>query len=785
MKKIRFNQTLIFTPVLLVLFSLVQCSPKMYNTGKDFAAAGNYQDAIEQFTKQIELKPEFTDAYIARAQAYEKLGNLTEAANDYKRATTFDAKNASNFYNAGRLYFDLKDYNEAISMLSKATTLDKKHVNAYKLKLKSNIELKDYEKALKESDAVLALEQNPTNYYWHAFVHEKLGNYNQAETFLRKSLDKSPNALETNIALADVLYKAKKYDQSLESCNKALQLDSKSTEALWIRSKVYREKIDYTKAIEDLSRIIYFSPDNEQAFFNRGLYNQEYTKYQDAINDFSKVISINPKNAQAYYNRAKSYEQITQYSNAIADYKTYASLSDDNSAEAKIRMEEADKRLYELNRETVKPVIVFTQNMQSDPTKINVIENATSVTLKGQINDQSKIQYAKIDDVPVVFTEGSVNNEFEVTIDVTGKETVSVAVADVYNNILAANFTLNRTEINPPQIALIAPFASTTGEIYLSTDNRKLYVEGRVSDDNFIKNIMVDDMSASYPVNSKNPEFFATIDIANKNKFVVKAEDIYGNIAEQEFIINREALGISQDNPMGKTWVIFIENSNYQTFASLDGPIKDVSMMKAALANYKVHNIIHKKDMTKEQMEKFFSIELRDLVRSNQVNSLLVWYAGHGKYINQIGYWVPTDAKRDDEFTYFNISALKAALQSYSQFVTHTLVITDACESGPTFYQAMRSTPQERDCGNWEATKFKSSQVFSSAGYELAVDNSQFTRTFANALSNNPNACLPIENIVSKVTVAVAKSGTQKPQFGKIDGLADEGGTFFFIAKEK
>jgi hypothetical protein len=290
-------------------------------------------------------------------------------------------------------------------------------------------------------------------------------------------------------------------------------------------------------------------------------------------------------------------------------------------------------------------------------------------------------------------------------------------------------------------------------------------------------------MNASYPSDIINPNFFATIDIANKNTFIIKAEDVYGNISKQEFTINREALAISRDNPMGKTWIIFVENSTYETFASLDGPVKDISMMKAALSNYKIHNIIHKKDMTKKEMEKFFSIELRDLVRSNQVNSLLVWYAGHGKFINETGYWVPIDANRDNEFSYFNINSLKSSLQSYSSFVTHTLVITDACESGPTFYQAMRSTPKDRDCGNWEATKFKSSQIFSSAGYELAVDNSQFTRTFANTLRNNPNACLPIENIVSKVTIAVAKNGIQKPQFGKISGLEDEGGTFFFISK--
>jgi len=264
----------------------------------------------------------------------------------------------------------------------------------------------------------------------------------------------------------------------------------------------------------------------------------------------------------------------------------------------------------------------------------------------------------------------------------------------------------------------------------------------------------------------------------------VVAEDLFGNTVEQEFRLNREGAIIAETNPMGKTWVIFIENSNYESFASLDGPIKDVSLMKSALANYQIHNIIHKQDMSKSDMERFFSIELRDLVRSNRVNSLMVWYAGHGKYINEVGYWIPVDAQRDDEFTYFNINSLKAGMQSYSNNITHTLVVTDACESGPTFYQAMRSTNEEKSCDNWQATKLKSSQVFSSAGYELAVDNSQFTRTFANALVNNPNACIPIENIVNTVSQAVEKNNQQKPKFGKIAGFEDENGTFFFIAKE-
>jgi hypothetical protein len=239
----------------------------------------------------------------------------------------------------------------------------------------------------------------------------------------------------------------------------------------------------------------------------------------------------------------------------------------------------------------------------------------------------------------------------------------------------------------------------------------------------------------------------------------------------------------NSNNPMGKTWVVFIENSNYETFASLEGPTQDVALMKSALTNYKIDKIIHKKDMTKQEMEEFFNVELKNQVLANHVNSVLFWYAGHGKLIYETGYWVPIDARRDDESTYFNTNFLKKSLQSYENDLTHILVISDACESGPTFYQAMRNFNQERSCDDLNASQSKSSQVFSSAGYDLAVDESQFTRTFANTLANSSATCIPIESIVKSVTMALEKNNQKKPKFGKIEGLTDNDGTFFFISK--
>jgi hypothetical protein len=95
----------------------------------------------------------------------------------------------------------------------------------------------------------------------------------------------------------------------------------------------------------------------------------------------------------------------------------------------------------------------------------------------------------------------------------------------------------------------------------------------------------------------------------------------------------------------------------------------------------------------------------------------------------------------------------------------------------------MRSANDEPKCDNTQASAFKSAQVFSSAGYELATDVSQFTQTFTNTLINNKNACIPIETVVKNVSAAVSNNAQQKPKFGKIAGLPDENGTFFFIAK--
>ena len=784
MKKRVLLMATIMTLVSVCAFG--QSARKSYKAGLEFVENLKYDDAIVQFTGAIGLEPSNPDYYFARGQAYEKLSKYTEAKADFEKSLVFSPKDVESMISLGAVCNKMGDYEQSLKLLNHASSLDKRNVRVYPEKVITLTNLKRYDQALQVSDTAIIIKDTPMDYYWRGIIYRKLNNDILGKKELEKSISKDKKLAEPRIELADLLISINP-KEAMDQCNEVIKNNDRNTAAYLQRSKVYKKNLDYPNAINDISKTILIDPANPMFYFERGKYYQEFNQHINAINDFSKCISlqaaIKTEDPSVYYARAKSYEEISDWDKAKADYNKITVLSKYDQ-KAHEMLEVSQKRLYDLNRETDPPEITFISPVPAKDT-MEIKGDKTTLLISGTIKDKSKIKSFMINNESVILVEKNGEYDFLANINVNSIDKITVSAIDDYNNERALKYALKRTEINPPKIMIIAPYTSEEGQVFLDTTTPNIAIQGKISDESRIKSITVGNFTASYNPNELNPAFTATLDISNLNKFTVVAEDIYGNRQETEFTLNREGAGIASTNPMGRTWVVFIENSSYETFASLDGPIKDLSTMRRALANYQIHNFIYKKDMTKAEMERFFNIELRDQIKKNQVKSLLVWYAGHGKFINDVGYWIPVDAKRDDEFTYFNINSLKAGLQGYSDVVVHTLVVSDACESGPGFYSASRSANDAPTCDNARVAGAKSAQVFTSAGYELAVDNSKFTATFANTLMNNKNACIPIETIVKSVTAAVTTGNGQKPKFGRIQGLEqmDMLGTFFFITK--
>jgi len=764
---------------LVALSAFGQNGKKFFKAGTEFVENLKYEDAVVQFTSALGLEPSNAEYYNARGLAYEMLSKYPEAKDDYEKAIVFEPKQEGAFISLGRVCNKMGNYEEALVRLNRASGLNKRNALVYPEKVLTLIGLERYDQALKVSDTVLIIKDTPMDYYMRGNIYRLIGNDAFAKKEYEKSISKDKKLAEPRLALAQVLI-AVNPQEAMSQCNEVIKNNDRNTDAYLIRSQVYKKNLDYPNAINDISKTILIDPDNPAFYLARGKTYQEFNQHTNAINDFSKYILLKTDDPEAYFARAKSYEEIMSLDKAMEDYNKITVLSEFDMKARKM-LKDAQTRLYELNREAVAPEISVISPAPVDQ-NIEIRGDKPAILITGMIKDKSKIKSFSINNGPVAIIEKNGGYEFLSNINVSGIDKVTFVALDDYDNEKSVTYSLFRTEIDPPEVNIVAPFTSN-GQVLLDSPTPNIAIQGKITDASKIKSITIGNRIASYNPDELNPSFSAFLDISNLNKFSVVVEDIYGNKQETEYAINREGAEIASNNPMGRTWVIFIENSSYETFASLDGPIKDVASIQRALANYQIHQILHKKDMTKAEMERYFNIELRDLVKQNQVKSLLVWYAGHGKFINDIGYWIPVDAKRDDEFTYFNINALKAGLQGYTEAVVHTLVVSDACESGPGFYTAMRGAEDDPTCDNTMVAGAKSAQVFSSAGYELASDNSKFTATFANTLLNNKNACIPIETIVKSVTSAVSTESGQKPKFGKIQGLEDMNGTFFFIAK--
>jgi len=122
------------------------------------------------------------------------------------------------------------------------------------------------------------------------------------------------------------------YAESIELCNRVLELDANFTRAYVLRgtAKVdlarYEEasgaKIDsarYEDAIADFDEAIKREP-SVPAYVNRGNTKSLLRRYKDALADHDEAIKLNPDFIPAYNNRGNAKINLGDYAGAVADY---------------------------------------------------------------------------------------------------------------------------------------------------------------------------------------------------------------------------------------------------------------------------------------------------------------------------------------------------------------------------------------------------------------------------------------------------------------------------------
>ena len=200
---------------------------KLYNEGNSMLKAGNYNGAIDNYTKALAIEKDYR-IYYQLGVAQKKSRKLADAKNSFGECIKLKSDFA-NAYNAlGGVYFQLGNFQEAINNFEKVLTLAKNP--RIQKKVKKNLSL----------------------------AYTKLGNNELSAGNAKKGIDALEKAVANYhydaayLSLAKVYSELGEYDKSIAAAENALKYRSKITKGgpYFYMGVSYKGKGDTAKAKE-------------------------------------------------------------------------------------------------------------------------------------------------------------------------------------------------------------------------------------------------------------------------------------------------------------------------------------------------------------------------------------------------------------------------------------------------------------------------------------------------------------------------------------------------------
>lgn len=129
---------------------------------------GRFEDAVQKINQSIELKRDWEISYFYRAVAYQALGEFNDALLDYTKAIQLNPRMTDAYYN--RAYINLTrkdipnpDLQKTVEDLNKALELDPKFIDALYAMAAAQKKLGNYHTALEYLEKLIQIEPDAVN----------------------------------------------------------------------------------------------------------------------------------------------------------------------------------------------------------------------------------------------------------------------------------------------------------------------------------------------------------------------------------------------------------------------------------------------------------------------------------------------------------------------------------------------------------------------------------------------------------------------------------------------
>jgi tetratricopeptide (TPR) repeat protein len=160
--------------------------------GTDQIFHGDFEKAIQSFSKAIEIDPENEEAYFLRGNAYNDSGKPELALKDYTVVLKRNPEDQLALYNRSLAYLSLQQFDQAIEDLSRLIQLAPEEPNGYNLRSVVNSQKGEYSLAVADATRVIELGNEIQGMTNRSLAYERQGNLPAAIADETALLEKVP-----------------------------------------------------------------------------------------------------------------------------------------------------------------------------------------------------------------------------------------------------------------------------------------------------------------------------------------------------------------------------------------------------------------------------------------------------------------------------------------------------------------------------------------------------------------------------------------------------------------
>ncbi len=272
-----------------------------------------------------------------------------------------------------------------------------------------------------------------------------------------------------------------------------------------------------------------------------------------------------------------------------------------------------------------------------------------------------------------------------------------------------------------------------------------------------------------------------------------KITKLKDKISDLELVVNNYQRGITETsdtpsikNSPQKFYALLIGVQNYDYLKKLNTPINDITKLSNLLKNKYGFEITYLKDPKRSDITHILNSLSRNLSKND---NLLIYYAGHGIKVMDDGYWLPKDAKEEDDTNWISNDYLSRKLKNSK--ATNILVLSDSCYSG-TLTRDISSSFSKVNKPLKVFLNTKSRMVITSGGLSPVLDgggggHSIFARIIINHLTNNFEALtatkLYTDTMQDVLKLSLELGFQQSPMLANLPQSGHVGPDFVFLPK--